>query len=253
MHSLPILISFINPPSVSGNNLVIECFTAISAYSHSGKYLRYNFAVIWAIFDLYPLEIVPLFLHLDLGVLPCLNLVHGSPRPPNGRCWVVYLRHPPDIPHSRLKMRDELWELLCNEVIHEVWPYQRGRPTLIWPHLTIKADVCGRIWCLSQFMMKRDGFRWWTLIGSDYLYVFKLVFLRSDNKVSHSGTSDILNLLQSRFVQNRGKFFSRLNIKILEHHSAIFWCSLNDLFVIFYEVLLNIHKIELFPVSWGQY
>ena len=228
MHSLPILISLINPSSIRGNYLVIECFTPICAYPYSGKDLWYDFAIIWAVFDLHPLEIIPLFLHFNLCVLPCLYFVHWSPRSAYGWSWVVYLGDSSDIPHTSLKVRDELRELILDEVVHEVWPYQRGWTTLFWPHLTIKADVCGRIWCLSQFMMKGYWFRWWAFIGSDYLYVFKLVFLRPNNKFSHSGTPDVLYLLESRFVQDRGKFLARLNIEILEHHSAIFRCSFDD-------------------------
>ena len=77
-------------------------------------------------------------------------------------------------------------------------------------------------------MMEGDGLRWWALIGSDYLNVFKLIYLRPNNEFSHSGTANILYLLESRFVQDRGKFLAGLNIEILEHHSAIFRCSLDD-------------------------
>jgi hypothetical protein len=46
-------------------------------------------------------------------------------------------------------------------------------------------------------MMKRNRFRWWALVGSDNLNIFKLIFLRPNNEFSHSSTPDILNFLES--------------------------------------------------------
>jgi len=66
----------------------------------------------------------------------------------------------------------------------------------------------------------------------------------ANNEGSHSGSSDVLHLLESRFVENRGPLFTSLNLKTRKHDRAILTGGFEDFLVILEEVLLELHEVS---------
>ena len=177
--------------------MVVEGLAAVGAHPDGWQHFRNYFAVEGApIIRGDPLEIISLFFHFDFSLFPCLNLVHGPPRPSNGGRGIINLRHPPDVLDPSLEAADEFRVLLHYEVTDDIRPDERRGPALLRPDLAVKTDVRGRVRRLCEFMVERYGFRRRALIGRDYLDIPQGLSLSAHDKVAHGGSPDILHLLE---------------------------------------------------------
>jgi hypothetical protein len=79
-HSLAVAVPLIYPTRISSKHLVVEGVTPVCAHTDGREYLRADFAIIRAVIYLDPLVFIALLGHLNLSLIPLLNLEHGFPR-----------------------------------------------------------------------------------------------------------------------------------------------------------------------------
>ena len=105
--------------------------------------------------------------------------------------------------------------------------------------------MIGWVWGLRKLVME-----WNRLTGRRFVCCQDLHIVHSlgvaNYESSHCSSSDVVHLLESGFVKDRGPLFTSFYLETRKHDCAILTGGFEDFLVVLEEILLQLHEVSPF-------